>query len=124
MPTTNDKVARRKLSLLELAKELHNSSERVQERSRHTHRDPELTAKHTQRDTSRNRMLISRQFAYFGAEAVELPTEFEDERGYTVCLDGSGTPNGELQRARNFDDAAVIARFEAWLEATRQWGCV
>lgn len=96
----------------------------VQERSRHTHPDPEMTAKHTRRDTYRNRVLVSRQFVYYGAEAIQLPTEFEDKRGYRICLDGSGTPNGRLQRTRNFDDAALTARFEAWLEAAGQWGCV
>lgn len=96
----------------------------VQERSRHTHRDPEMTAKHTRRDTCRNRVLVSRQFVYYGAEAIELPTEFEDERGHRICLDGSGAPNGRFQRARNFDDAALTARFEAWLETAGQWGCL
>ena len=45
----------------------------VPERSRHTHWDPEMTAKHTRRDTCRNRVLVSRHFVYYGAEAIELP---------------------------------------------------
>lgn len=61
---------------------------------------------------------------YYGADAVELPTELEDERGYRICLDGSGAPNGGLQRSRKFCDAALIARFEAWLDDAGQWGCV
>ena len=96
----------------------------VQVRSRHTHPSPEMTARHTLRDTSRDRVLISRRFVYYGADAVELPTEFEDEEGYRVCLDGTGAPQGGLQRARNFDDERLTERFETWLEAMEQWGCV
>ena len=96
----------------------------VQERSRHTHRNPEMTAKHKRRDTCRNRVLVSKRFVYYGADAVDLPTDFVDERGYRVCLDGSGTPHRGLQRAKSFDDAALTERFEAWLEAVGQWGCV
>ena len=96
----------------------------VQERSRHTHPDFEMTAQHTRRDTSRNRVLVSKQYVYYGADAVELPASFEDQRGYRVCLDGTGTPQGVLQREKKFDDAALTERLEAWLEAEGKWGCV
>ena len=96
----------------------------VQERSRHTHPDPEMTEQHIRRDTGRNRVLISEKFVYYGAEAIELPEEFEDGRGRRVCLDGSGTPHGGLQRERKFDSAPLTARFEAWLEREGVWGCV
>ena len=96
----------------------------VQERSRHTHRNPEMTEKHIRRDTSRNRVLISKRFVYYGADAVELPTNFKDAYGHRICLDGSGTARGGLQRSKNFDDLALTGRFEAWLEDTGKWGCV
>lgn len=96
----------------------------VQERSRHTHRNPEMTTKHTRRDTKRDRVLVSNRFVYYGADAIELPIDLRDESGNRVCLDGSQTPNGRLQRARNFDDAGLTARFEKWLSASGRWGCV
>ena len=96
----------------------------VQKRSRHTHPSPEMTASHMRRDTCRNRVLISNHFVYYGAEAIELPADFKDKSGFSLRLDGSGTSNGGLQRVRYFDDSALISRFEAWLEAEGQWGCV
>ena len=96
----------------------------VQVRSRHTHRNPEMTAKHTRRDTKRDRVLVSSRFVYYGADAIELPAELEDKSGHRVCLDGTGAPNGMLQRARNFDDAGLTAQFEKWLEGSGSWGCL
>lgn len=96
----------------------------VQERSRHTHTDPEMTAKHKQRDTKRNRVLISKRFVYYGADAIELPQYLEDSNGCRVCLDGSGTPHGQLQRSRNFIDSELTERFVNWLESVDQWDCI
>ena len=96
----------------------------VQERSRHTHPIPEMTKKHATRDTKRDRVLVSNCFVYYGADAIELPEEFEDRDGYRLCLDGSGTPNGGLQRARNFEDEELTVQLEKWLNALGQWGCV
>lgn len=96
----------------------------AQERSRHTHPNPAMTAKHKVRDTKRDQVLISNCFVYYGADAVALPPDLQDKYGYRLCLDGTGTPKGGLQRARNFDDPALTARFEKWLEDSGQWGCV
>ena len=102
----------------------HKNGVWVQERSRHTHPTAEMTEKHTRRDTKRNRVLVSNRFVYLGTDAIELPVEFEDKKGYRLCLDGSGTPSGSLQRARNFEDAELTAQFEKWLDSLGQWGCV
>ena len=96
----------------------------VQERSRHTHTNPTMTAKHKQRDTKRDSVLISSRFVYYGADAIEFPPDLEDPNGYRVCLDGSGTPNGKFQRSRNFHDDELIKRFVNWLELLDQWGCI
>ena len=96
----------------------------VQERSRHTHTNPETTAKHKQRDTKRDSVLIANRFVYYGADAIELPVSLADEKGHRLCLDGSGTPKGRLQRSKNFDDPVLTARFVEWLEDADQWGCV
>ena len=100
------------------------NGEWVQERSRHTHPSPTMTAKHKARDTKRDRVLISNRFVYYGADAVVLPADLKDKNGYRLCLDGTGTPKGGLQRARYFDDPALTARFERWLEDSGRWGCV
>lgn len=96
----------------------------VQERSRHTEGDRGTSEKHKARDTSRDRVLFSERFVYYGADAVVLPDDLEDDQGYRVCLDGAGTPLGGLQRAKNFDEAALTARFEAWMEREGNWGCI
>lgn len=96
----------------------------VQERSRHTHTDAEITAKHKKRDTKWHEVLISNRFVYYGADAIELPTEFADEKGHRLCLDGSGAPKGGLQRSANFDNPVLTARFVEWLEDIGEWGCV
>lgn len=96
----------------------------VQERSRHTHRTAEMTDRHIARDTKRNRVLVSSHFVYYGSDAIELPTEFKDKSGYRLCLDGTNTPKGKLQRARNFEDAALTEKFERWLNTLGRWGCI
>lgn len=96
----------------------------IQERSRHTHTKAEITAKHKRRDTRWHEVLISNRFVYYGADAINLPTHFADKEGHRLCLDGSGSPNGGLQRSANFDDSVLTTRFVKWLEDTDQWGCV
>ena len=76
----------------------------TQERSRHTHTNAEITAKHKQRDTKWHEVLTSNRFVYYGADAIEIPAHFADEEGHRLCLDGSGSPKGGLQRSANFDD--------------------
>ncbi len=96
----------------------------VQEPSRHTHSNPEMTARHKERDTSRDAVLISKRFVYYGADAIEIPTYLAAADGRRLCLDGTGTPKGGLQRNINLDEAALTNRFEDWLEQVGVWGRV
>ena len=48
----------------------------VQEDGRHSLEDGTPNWDHLQRDTSKPRVLVSREFAYFGVAAVDIPTRF------------------------------------------------
>ena len=96
----------------------------TQERSRHTHTNAETTAKHKQRDTKWHEVLTSNRFVYYGADAIGIPAHFADEEGHRLCLDGSGSPKGGLQRSANFDDPTLTTRLVKWLEDADVWGCV
>ena len=61
--------------------------------------------KHINRDTSVDRVLISDDFVYFGAEGPEIPTHLK-EAG--LVLIGRGR--------KKIEEPAVIADFETWLE--------
>jgi hypothetical protein len=77
----------------------------LQLNSYHSNKDGTPSADHIKRDTSVDRVLISQNFVYFGAEGPEVP--------YHLKADGlvhSGI--GEHKVA----DLATIAAFEAWLD--------
>ena len=96
----------------------------VQERSRHSHTNAEIAAKHKRRDTKWYEVLISNRFVYYGADAIDIPAHFVDEEGHRLCLDGSGAPKGGFQRSANFDDPVLTVQFVEWLEDVDEWGCV
>jgi len=61
--------------------------------------------KHINRDTSIDRVLISDDFVYFGAEGPEIPEALKDAG---LVLSGRGR--------KKIEEAATIADFESWLE--------
>ena len=76
----------------------------IQMNSYHSNKDGTPRADHIQKDTSVDRVLISHDFVYFGAEGPEIPDHLK-ARG----LVHSG--RGE----RKIFDIAAITAFEAWL---------
>ncbi|MYF45725.1 MAG: hypothetical protein F4223_04670 [Rhodobacteraceae bacterium] len=75
----------------------------IQLNSYHSWNDGTPRQKHINRDTSIDRVLVSNEFVYFGAEGPEITNELNAElvhkgRGY-----------------RKFNDQSLIAEFESWL---------
>lgn len=72
--------------------------------SYHSRNDGSPYQKHIDRDTSVNRVLVSKDFVYFGAEGPEVPKSLQDA--------------GIVLKGRNYKkitDDKKIADFEAWL---------
>lgn len=72
--------------------------------SYHSQSDGSPSQKHIKRDTSVNRVLVSKEFVYFGAEGCKIPVSLQDA--------------GIILKGRNYKkitDDAKIAKFEAWL---------
>lgn len=76
----------------------------IQLNSYHSQNNGSPVRKHINRDTSIDRVLVSNDFVYFGAEGPKIPTAFKDAG---LVLAGRGR--------RKITDAAKIAAFEAWL---------
>lgn len=98
------------------------NGEWVQEPSRHTHPDADMTQKHIARDTDADAVLVSQTYVYFGRGAVAIPPDLKDANGAHLSLDGSGSPQGGLQREKNFDDPELEATFIGWLNKMDRWG--
>lgn len=73
--------------------------------SYHTKQDGLPLQKHIDRDTSVDRVLISDDFIYFGAEGPEIPESLRDAG---LVLSSRGR--------RKIADVATISEFERWLE--------
>ena len=72
--------------------------------SYHSKADGSPNRKHINRDTSVDRVLISDDFVYFGAEGPEIPDALKNAR---IVLAGRGR--------RKVTEAGTIAAFERWL---------
>lgn len=72
--------------------------------SYHSRNDGSPFQKHINRDTSVDRVLVSQDFVYFGAEGPEVPEALRDAG---LVLAGRGR--------RKITETAKIAAFEAWL---------
>jgi len=73
--------------------------------SYHSNKDGTPRVDHTKKDTSVDRVLISDDFVYFGAEGPEIPKTLKD----------AGIVHSGIGQKR-ITNAATIADFEAWLE--------
>lgn len=72
--------------------------------SYHSKKDGSPNQKHIDRDTSVDRVLVSNDFVYFGAEGPMVP-DFIKKAG--LVLSGRGH--------KKIDDEAIITDFESWL---------
>lgn len=73
--------------------------------SYHSKEDGSEFQKHINRDTSVDRVLISDDFVYFGAEGPEIPDDLKDAG---IVLSGRGR--------KKIEEPAIIADFESWLD--------
>jgi len=79
------------------------TGEWLQEDSHHSHPDGGINSHNLQRDISRDRVLLSRYFLYFGAAAPEVPPDILAEIGFV-----------NRQGHRKYDNAGS-ARLLTWL---------
>lgn len=77
----------------------------LQLNSYHSNKDGTPSADHIKRDTSVDRVLISQNFFYFGAEGPKIPDHLQ-----TDGLVHSGIGEHKI------DNIATVAAFEAWLD--------
>ena len=76
--------------------------------SYHSRNDGSPSQKHIKRDTSVNRVLVSKDFVYFGAEGPEVPKSLKDAG---IVLNG--------RNYKKITDDETIANFEAWFAELR-----
>ena len=77
--------------------------------SYHSQNDGGPNKAHIKRDTAVERILVSDDFVYFGAEGPKLPTGFRDDSRQTVLHAGR-----HYQRVRQ---ETVVAAFENWIRS-------
>lgn len=68
-----------------------------------------LNPDHVARDTGVNRVLISRDFVYFGGEGPEFPEKLKDRHGRSLCKTGIGVTT--------FDDVRLIEDLVKWIRS-------
>jgi len=87
----------------------------VQEDSHHSEEGGRPNRRNIARDTSANRLLISRRFIYFGSKSPLIPMRFRPYRatGESICCHGQGH--------RVLSEALAID-FKGWLEKRGEWG--
>lgn len=71
----------------------------------HSREDGSADSDHVKHDTGTNRVLVSKQFVYFGGEGPSIP-DLQDVLGRSLCKVGIGHTK--------FDDPALTAAFSAW----------
>lgn len=86
----------------------------IQEDGRHSLEDGSPDFKNVARDTGTSRVLISETFAYFGTNAMNIPSEFRDWEGKDYFDNVRG-------HRRNFPDGLLTA-FTRWLESLADTG--
>ncbi len=85
----------------------------VQIDSHHSHEDGTENKTNKDRDLSSKYVLISSHFWYFGKRAVEIPTQFRQEK-FDICCTG--------RNHRVIYDDRLINQFISWLEDTASPG--
>ena len=77
--------------------------------SYHSHEDGSCRADHLERDTSVERILVSDDFVYYGAEGPHLPSRFCDGGAFEMIC--------SHRNYRRVIDEAVISAFEHWIRS-------
>jgi len=86
-----------------------------QEDSHHSHAGGQVNRHNVTRDTSANRVLLSRRFVYFGENAPAIPKRFRPYKptGEEICSPGQG---------HRVLSTKLAEAFESWLEQLGKWG--
>lgn len=86
-----------------------------QEDSHHSHAGGRVNCHNVARDTSANRVLLSRRFVYFGENAPAIPTRFRPYKptGEDLCAPGVG---------HRVLSTKLAEAFAAWLDNRNEWG--
>lgn len=86
-----------------------------QEDSHHSHAGGQVNRDNVARDTSANRVLLSRRFVYFGENAPAIPKRFRPYKatGEEICSPGQG---------HRVLSTRLAQAFETWLEQLGKWG--
>ena len=82
--------------------------------SHHSHHDGTQNQANIERDTKADRILISKEFAYFGSNAPEIPEVLRNFRGMDICKMGPG-------HKCNFPED-MIREFISWFSALASTG--
>jgi hypothetical protein len=81
----------------------------VQANSFHSRPEGITNRENLDRDTSSERVLISRDFAYWGGSGPKIPARFLNFEGADVCMKGQGHKNRLPDR--------LVTAFVAWLRS-------
>jgi hypothetical protein len=86
-----------------------------QEDSHHSHAGGRANRDNIARDTSANRVLLSRRFVYFGENAPAIPKRFRPYKptGEDICSSGQG---------HRVLSSKLAETFASWLEQRDKWG--
>jgi hypothetical protein len=84
-----------------------------QENSHHSHADGTANIRNINNDTKTNRVLISEEYVYYGANAPKIPNKFRNYNGVDICA-GRGHQN-------NFPEK-MVQDFIAWIKSRPEQG--
>lgn len=84
-----------------------DDTEWLQLDSFHSNPDGTRRQEHLRRDTGADRILLSRDFYYFGGEGPEIPAQFRDPARYDICR--------KVRTRKRLEDDEWIGEFVAWL---------
>lgn len=87
----------------------------IQANSHHSFDDGKPNQKNIDRDTSVNRLLISRKFVYYGSAAPLIPKKFRQYKptGEDICCPSQGYAVKSHE---------LTAAFASWIESRNEWG--
>ena len=88
----------------------------LQEDSVHSNADGSMNGKHVHHDTKVNRVLISRDFAYWGGNGPKIPPELLKAEGYSEWWKG--------RPIRNHYSCSFITELISWLRSFGRSGCI
>ena len=87
-----------------------------QQHSYHSKKDGSPDPAHIQHDTKTNRVLLSKDYAYWGGSGPKIPARFRDYNGCDICFTRSSHKS-------NFPEELVNA-FVTWFHSLNVRGCL